>query len=109
MIGLLAIVCCALPLDTVIEALLATRILVQFIAQAVAVILLRRRAPKLERPYRVWLYPLPNLLAIVGWTFVFGTSDPKVIALALAMLMLGGLAFLVRAWWSDTWPFASRR
>lgn len=92
-IGGLAIAVSSLPLDAVIETLVTTRILVQFIGQAVGVMLLRRTQPNLARPYRIWLYPLPNLLALVGWTFVFATSGYRTMGLALAVLALGLLVF----------------
>jgi len=105
-IGLVSIVCSFLPLMTVIDALLITRILVQFIGQVVAVILLRRRAPALERPYRIWLYPVPCFVALVGWLFVFGTADWKLILFGLGTLMAGLLFFLIWAWRTKRWPFA---
>src|SRR5262249_427489 len=51
-------------LQTVIDALIATRILEQFVGQVVGVMLLRRNRPDLYRPYKMWLYPLPCLLAL---------------------------------------------
>jgi amino acid transporter len=79
---------------------------VQFIGQIGAVALLRRTRPDLERPYRIWLYPLPSLLALLGWTFLFVTSDPKVIALGLATLLLGVAIFYIWSWRTRRWPFA---
>src|SRR5439155_96032 len=67
-------------LGMVIDALITTRILVQFIGQIGAVTLLRRRAPDLPRPYRMWLYPVPSLIALLGWIFIFATTPPMVIA-----------------------------
>src|SRR5213079_1930 len=74
-IGLVSIVCSFLPLQTVIDALLVTRILVQFIGQVFAVMLLRRCAPEMPRPYRIWFYPLPPLIALAGWLFLFVSAD----------------------------------
>ena len=105
-IGLVSIICSFLPLMTVIDALLITRILVQFIGQVVAVILLRRRAPAMERPYRIWLYPLPCFVALVGWLFVFGTADWKLILFGLATLLAGLFFFLIWSWQTNRWPFA---
>jgi amino acid transporter len=104
-IGLVSIICSFLPLMTVIDALLITRILVQFIGQVVAVILLRRRAPDLERPYRIWLYPVPCFVALIGWFFVFGTADWKLILFGLGTLLAGLLFFLVWSWQTKRWPF----
>ncbi|MBI3874601.1 MAG: amino acid permease, partial [Verrucomicrobia bacterium] len=88
-VGVLSIAASFFPLDAVIDALLATRLLIQFVGQVCGVMLLRRRAPKLERPYRIWLYPLPCLVALAGWLFLFATSGGKVIAFGLATLAVG--------------------
>ena len=90
----------------VIDALITTRILVQFIGQVFAIVLLRRRMPDLPRPYKVWLYPLPNLLALIGWIFIFSTTDWPIIVLGLGTLLLGTLAFLSWSWYTKRWPFA---
>src|SRR5204862_510261 len=70
-LGLISIVTRVLPLDVVIDALLATRIVVQFVGQIGGVILLRRRAPGMVRPFRIWLYPLPVVVGLAGWLFIF--------------------------------------
>ncbi len=105
-IGGVSIVCSFLPLMTVIDALLTTRILVQFIGQIVAVILLRRRAPDMPRPYRIWLYPVPCLVALAGWLFLFGTAGEKLIKFGLATLLVGVAVFLLWSWRTRRWPFA---
>ncbi|MGH9314931.1 MAG: APC family permease [Vicinamibacterales bacterium] len=105
-IGLIAIACSFLSLGIVIDALITTRILVQFIGQIFAVILLRRLRPDMPRPFRIWLYPVPALVALVGWIFVFITSDWRVIALGLGTLAAGVLCFLGWSWRSARWPFA---
>jgi amino acid transporter len=104
-IGAIAILCGFFSLDDVINVLLATRILVQFIGQIIAVTLLRKNAPQLDRPYRIWLYPLPSLIAIIGWLFIYMTSPGWVIESSLGALALGIVCFLL---WSRTtrrWPF----
>ena len=105
-IGVISIVCCLFSLGMVIDALITTRILVQFIGQLFAVILLRRREPERPRPYRVWLYPLPNLLALVGWIFVFATTDWQVILFGLGTLAAGAVLFLLWSRRTRRWPFA---
>jgi amino acid transporter len=105
-IGLISIACSFLPLLTVIDALLTTRILVQFIGQIFAVILLRKRTPNAIRPYRMWLYPLPSLLALAGWIFVFGTTGWKLILFGLGTLAAGVLIFLGWSGTTKQWPFA---
>jgi len=105
-LGVLSIVAGFVSLGMVIDALLTTRILVQFIGQIGAVTLLRRRAPDMPRPYRMWLYPLPSLVALLGWIFIFATTPPLVIAFGLGALLLGVLCFGVWSWKARTWPFA---
>jgi amino acid transporter len=104
--GGLAIGCSLLPLQTVIDGLLTTRILVQFIGQIGAVLWLRRHAPRMERPFRMWLYPLPALLALLGWIFLFATTDLWKILCALAVLVLGIVAFLIWSRVTRRWPFS---
>ena len=58
---------CSFRLVDVIKAILAMRLLVQFIGQAVGVMILRRRWPEERLPYKMWLYPLPALITILGW------------------------------------------
>jgi amino acid transporter len=104
-IGVIAILCSTFSLGMVIDALLTTRILVQFIGQIVAVVRLRAIRPDMPRPFRMWLYPLPALLALIGWVFVLGTSDPIVILFGLATLALGVVAFFAWSWRTGHWPF----
>ena len=85
-IGVIAIACSAFSLGMVIDALITTRILVQFIGQIAALTLLRRTQPNLMRPFRVWLYPLPNLVALFGWIFLFATSGVETITFGLGTL-----------------------
>ena len=104
-VGIVAILCSFFPLDAVIAALLTTRILVQFVGQIAAVVLLRRRAPDMPRPYRIWLYPVPCLIALLGWLFLFATSDPPAILFGLGSLALGVAFFLVWSRRTSRWPF----
>jgi amino acid transporter len=104
-IGVIAIACSTFSLGVVIDALITTRILVQFIGQVIAVWLLRRNQPDLVRPFRVWLYPLPNIVALFGWIFLFATSGTQTIALGLGTLVLGMVAFLAWSWRQAQWPF----
>ncbi len=105
-VGVISILCSLFSLGMVIDALITTRILVQFIGQVFAVMLLRRSEPDRPRPYRVWLYPLPNLLALVGWIFVFATTDWLVILFGLGTLAAGAIIFFVWSWRTRRWPFA---
>jgi amino acid transporter len=104
-LGVLSILAGFVSLGTVIDALITMRILVQFIGQIGAVTLLRRQAPDMPRPYRMWLYPLPSFIALLGWLFIFVTTPPLVIAFGLGALVLGAVCFGVWSWKGRTWPF----
>ena len=104
-LGVLSIVAGFFSLGTVIDALIVTRILVQFIGQIFGLFLLRKQAPDMPRPYRMWLYPLPALIALAGWLFLFATTDVRVIAFGVGALLLGCLAFLLWSWNTKRWPF----
>jgi basic amino acid/polyamine antiporter, APA family len=94
-LGTIAIAASWYPLSDVIDALIAMRILVQFIGQIAAVAYLRRTRPEMPRPYRVWLYPVPALIAMVGWTFIFLTTNVRIIGIGLGLLALGVVCFFV--------------
>ena len=105
-LGILSILAGFISLGIVIDALITTRILVQFMGQIGAVTLLRRQAPDMARPYRMWLYPLPSLVALLGWIFIFATTPLDVIAFGLGALLLGVVCFAAWSWKGGTWPFA---
>jgi amino acid transporter len=105
-IGGISVLACFLDLQTVIDALITCRIIVQFIGQVAAVVLLRRRAPDMPRPYRIWLYPMPCAVALLGWLFVFATSGRMIIQFSVGALLLGLMAFLLWSVRTRRWPFA---
>jgi len=94
-LGLISIAACMFSLAVVIDALIATRILVQFIGQIAGVMRLRRVNPEMPRPYRIWLYPVPAFVALAGWLFIFLTTNVQVIAFGLGLLLLGVGAFAI--------------
>ena len=104
-LGAIAAVCALLPLGFVIDALITTRILVQFVGQVFAVMLLRRYRPEMPRPFRMWLYPVPAFIALAGWIFLLLTSGWQLIALGLGTLALGVVCFLIWSWRTRRWPF----
>jgi amino acid transporter len=104
-VGIISILCSTISLGAVIDALLTTRILVQFIGQIGALWLLRRTRPDIALPFRMWLYPLPTLVALAGWLFLFATSGTQVILFGLATLALGILVYLGWAKGTGQWPW----
>jgi amino acid transporter len=93
-------------LTTVISMLLAVAVLVQAVAQIVALTVLRRRQPTLRRPYRQWLYPLPSLMALAGWGYVYASAGTLPLVLSAVWIVAGVVAYLGWAKATRTWPFA---
>jgi amino acid transporter len=93
-VGGLAMLASLLTLEWVISALLTARILVQFAGQILALHVIRSRRAEFHLPFRMWLYPLPSLLALLGWLYVFLTAGGTFILYGLLTLAAG-----VGAWW----------
>jgi amino acid transporter len=92
-------------LESVIFALLTTRIIEQFLAQIVAVVLLRRARPDIVRPYKMWLYPLPCVLAFAGWVYLYVSAGVPYMLFGAVTLAAGIVAFLLWARQARGWPF----
>jgi basic amino acid/polyamine antiporter, APA family len=108
-LGCVAIPFCFLSLGDVIAALVVIRILLQFLVQAIGAIVLRIQRPDLPRPFRMWLYPLPALLATAGFLFIL-ISRPnflKEIRYAAVILAVGLVIYCLRAWRGREWPFGT--
>jgi fructoselysine transporter len=92
-------------LTDVIKALLAMRIVVQFMGQAVGVMLLRKRLPLERIPFKMWLYPVPALLALVAWGAIFVSTGTTFMLAGTGVIGAGIVVFLIRARVSRVWPF----
>jgi amino acid transporter len=103
--GLAFLFSVTLKLETAIAGILAMRLLVQFIGQAVGVMLLRRRWGTARLPFKMWLYPLPAVLTIFGWAWLFWQTGAAR-KWGLAEIVLGGVAFLIWTRKMRQWPFA---
>lgn len=95
-IGALTAVFCFLSLDVVISAAVCVRIVIQFIGQIVALHLLRKQRRPENLPFRMWLYPLPSLIALCGWIFVLASGSPLALWLSLAVVGSGIVVFVLR-------------
>jgi amino acid transporter len=97
-LGAAAICFCFFSLADVIAALVVLRILLQFLMQHVGVIYLRKSQPEMKRPFRIWLYPLPPLLAICGFLYILveRTNFQREILGAAVVIVAGTLVYGVR-------------
>jgi amino acid transporter len=100
---------CFLRLADLIAALVVIRIILQFLVQSIGVIVLRIRRPDLPRPFRMWLYPLPALVATGSFVFILVSRAGflREIRYAAVILVVGTLVYCTRAWRRREWPFDS--
>jgi amino acid transporter len=78
-----------MKLSEVITAILAMRIVVQFIAQSVGIVLLRRRTGSKQLPFKMWLYPVPVILSIAIWIFLLCHNEFALYGGLIAMAGVG--------------------
>lgn len=92
-------------LSDVISAILAMRILVQFIGQAIGLLILRRKKDKELFPYKMPLFPLPIYLAILMWLGILVSTGVKMIATGLIVIAAGLIVYFLKANRNQEWPF----
>ena len=103
--GLIASLFSLLDLREVIGSLIATRVLLLFLPQTIAFFVLRRKAPEMKRPFRMWLYPVPGIISIAGWLGVLATSEPRSLIFAAGTFVVGSALYGYRSKTRGEWPF----
>ncbi len=98
---------CFLRLKDAIAALVVIRLILQFLVQAIGLVVFRVTRPEVARPFRMWLYPVPALVAIAGFLFIlFNRANwQKEIRYAVVILLAGLMIYMIRAWKNRQWPF----
>jgi len=92
-------------LGDVISAILAMRILIQFIGQAIGLLILRRTHAASEFPYKMPLFPLPAYIAIGIWLFILYSTGWVMVSYGLLVIGLGAIVYIVKAKLNSEWPF----
>jgi len=106
--GAIAAIGSLFTLTAVINAAVTVLVLIQSLAQVAAIVVLRRRRPELERPYRQWLYPIPTVIALLGWVYIYFSATWLSIGLSVGWIVLGVAAFLAYAKAERVWPFGPK-
>ena len=96
-IGAVAIPFCFFTLGQLVSWLILVQILVQFVWQCAGVILLRRYRLDIVKPFRMWLYPLPALVSLAMWIYIFVTAQLAGILFAIGFLAVAIAAYAVFA------------
>jgi amino acid transporter len=89
--GAIAIVFCLLfsrP-SAVFGFIVVTRIFIQFVPQAIGVMLLRIKKRTAELTFRMPLYPVIPIFSVLIWTFVFITSGYQYFSSGIAIIIIG--------------------
>lgn len=96
-LGTAACIFCLFSLADVVAALVILRIVLQFLLQHIGVLYLRRSQPSLVRPFRLWLYPVPPLVAIVGFTYLLlgRPNFARELLFAFAVVAFGSILFVL--------------
>jgi amino acid transporter len=106
-LGLASALACLLNLDVLINALIVIQVIIQFMAQIVAVTLIRRNRPDIPRPFRMPLYPATSIIAFLGWLYILIASGLPYVAAGVGLLVVGIAAYFWRAKTHAEWPFDS--
>jgi hypothetical protein len=92
-------------LSDVISAILAMRILIQFIGQAVGLILLHKVYGKQFFPWKMPLFPIPAILAIILWAGILFSTGFKMILAGIVVILTGSVVYFIKAKRNGEWPF----
>ncbi|MFQ5737773.1 MAG: APC family permease [Acidobacteriota bacterium] len=104
-LGLFSTVFCFVELSSIIQALIVIQIIIQIIGQIIGLTLIRRYRPDIKRPFKMWLYPLPSIVALTLWLLVLFSTGWTIVLLGLGVLAAGIALYLLRAWRISEWPF----
>jgi fructoselysine transporter len=96
-------------LSDVISAILAMRILIQFISQAIGLLLLRKARSKQEFPYKMPLFPLPVYLAVIMWAGILISTGLTMVLGGLIAIATGTVVYFIKAKVNTEWPFQSKQ
>ena len=107
--GGIACLFCFFRLADVIAAMVVIRLLVQFMAQIVGLLILRATRPDIPRPFKMWLYPLPAIVALGGFLYVMFMRDgfTKQLKYAVVLIAVGLVIYFIRSYRRGEYPFGS--
>ena len=103
--GGLSAVACLFSLADLISVLIVVQTMFQFIAQCVALMLLRRDGNGSAEMYRMPLYPLPVVVALLGWVYILVSGKMQHLFIGIAMAVAGAGCYLLQAKRREEWPF----
>lgn len=112
LVGLLAAVASFFNLADIIIGLVVARILVQFVGHTIGLFIFRHREPAAKLPFKMWLYPIPAIVALVGWLYIFlspilGPHGARYAIYAFSTVGAGVILYFILAAKKREWPYAT--
>jgi amino acid transporter len=104
-----AAIFCQFNLKHVLQAILSIRAIIPFMAQIAGAVILRQARPDLRRPFRMWLYPLPAIIAFGLWIYVIVSPEKRLQVGGIAVIAAGTLFYFLRQWLQAAATAALRR
>lgn len=96
---------CFFDLNNIIQVLMVIQVIILFLAQILAVTLIRRYRKDIQRPFQMWFYPFPSIAAAALWLLVLVSTGWKLVTIGVAVLALGVGLYMLRARAQKQWPF----
>ena len=95
-LGAVASIFCWLPLGKVVAGIVSIRSIIPFMAQIIGAVILRQTQPNRPRPFKMWLYPLPAIVALGLWAKVAISPEKGLRIGALYVILAGVVFFFIR-------------
>ena len=108
-LGVLAVFFCFFNLENIIQILMVIQVIILFLAQILAVTLIRVNRKDIQRPFKMWLYPLPSIAAAILWLLVLVSTGWKQVSIGIAVLAVGVALYMIWARQKRQWPFEAER
>ena len=97
-LGTVAAIFCQFNLKHVLQAILSIRAIIPFMAQIAGAVILRQRRPDMRRPFRMWLYPLPAIIALGLWSYIVISPEKGLKVGGLYVIAAGSIFYFARKW-----------
>jgi amino acid transporter len=109
-LGAIATCFCFLDLRWVLGSILAIRAMIPFMAQIIGALILRKREGS-DVPFRMWLYPLPAVIALSLWFYILASPEKGLVSAehkfrwqGFVVIGAGILVFLARKYFISRFP-----
>jgi amino acid transporter len=101
-LGTVAVIFCQFNLKHVLQAILSIRAIIPFMAQIAGAVILRQRRPDMRRPFRMWLYPLPAIVALGLWSYIVISPEKGLKEGGLYVIAAGAIFYFARGYFTGS-------